>query len=54
MDPKDKIELALRAAQIAKEILSLTDCKSRIVARLVLNSVATMFIELEKKVNELK
>jgi hypothetical protein len=53
MDNKDKIELTIRAAVIARTILQLTDVNSKTQSRLIFADVICQIRELDGKIDTL-
>jgi hypothetical protein len=53
MESKDRIDLALRAALIAKQILDLTRPVSKTSAWLIMNEARKMTIDLAEKIKTL-
>jgi hypothetical protein len=50
MEPKDKIEIALRAGMVASDILELSKSTSKLTAKLILNKAVNGLIELDSKI----
>lgn len=53
MEGKDKIDLAIRAGMIAKTVLQLIPCKSKLRAKLVMAETVDLLMALEKIIKEL-
>jgi hypothetical protein len=53
MESKDKIEIALMAGLLAKDVLELQHASSKLVAKVMMGQVVDGMMKLDKRINSL-